>query len=260
LSVVATEAATAPDTLAAFVATCRRMRVDAELMERIRAAYSPVLSLELDDDDLTTFLSVLYAAVRHWRPRTIVQTGTFVGASALALGFGLEDNGAGKVYTIDPEPPSYFGIREPVAVARRVVEAAGLGDRVQLVKGYSTVPLDGGRMKLPVASPWCLTRLPCRGRYDMLVVDGDHTFEGCLLDLEHGAAGLAPDGARLVIVHDYLGIPDVRRAVRRWSESNSGCEERVVPSRCGIALLRLQPQEPQTMGKELDEWSQLRRL
>jgi hypothetical protein len=251
----------APGTLDGFVAACQSGFVDESLMERVRSSYAAVLSLDLDDEDLVVYLAVLYSAVRYWQPRVVVQTGTFVGASTLAIGFGLADNEAGELYTIDPEPHLYFGIREPVAVARRVIESAGLSGLVHLVKGYSTVPLDAQRMTLPVAPPWCLTRVRCRGCYDMLVVDGDHTFEGCLLDLEHGAAGLAGDGARLAVVHDYLGISDVRRAVRTWRHGRTGCEQRVVPSRCGIALLRVPVEEPQTtIREEVDRWNQLHRL
>jgi hypothetical protein len=50
---------------------------------------------------------------------------------------------------------------------------------------------------------------------------------------------LAPDGPRLVVVHDYLGIPAVRDAVRTFMRDHQVEELKVVPSRCGIALCRV---------------------
>ena len=210
-----------------------------DLVARVCEAYERVHPLEVNDVDLVTFLNVLYLTVRYWRPKAVVQTGTFVGTSSVAIALGLADNGHGTLFTIDPEPRSYFDVREPVAIARAVIGVAGLGPYVHFIRGYSTMALDGERMALPVAPTWCLPALSCSGRYDMLVVDGDHTFRGCYLDLVHGAAGLASTGSRLVIVHDYLGIPEVRAAVCAWTGEALPAEQRVVPSPCGIALMRL---------------------
>ena len=212
--------------------------VDA-MLDRVRAIYEPVAPLRFDDDDLRAFLGIVYLAARFWRPRTVFQTGTFVGTSAVAIALALRENGRGRVYTIDPEPREYFGIRRPVALARKVIAGAGLEAEVELVRGYSTVPLDRGRMRLPVAPQWRLTALGNVAPCDLLVVDGDHTFEGCRLDLEHGSAQLAIDGPRVVVVHDYVGIHEVRAAVRAWRETKPLLTERVVPSRCGIALLQV---------------------
>jgi hypothetical protein len=206
------------------------------VVDRVRAAFARVSSLPVEDDDLEAFLGLLYAVVRAYRPRVVVQTGTFVGASAAAVGFGLEDNGCGELYTIDPEPPQYFGVREPVEIARRLLATSGLDRCVQLVRGYATLALDGDRMQLPVAPLWRLDVVPAA---DVLVVDGDHTYEGCLLDLVHGTRALAPEGPRLVVVHDYLGIPTVRGAVRAFMREHEVEELKVVPSRCGIALCRV---------------------
>lgn len=209
------------------------------LLRRMRAIYSPVSSSAIVDDDLCQFLSFLYICVRVLRPRVIVQTGTAAGTSAIAMGLALRANGSGQLYTIDPEPPEYFGVRDPVAIARQLVRAAGLDDRVQFVRGYSTLPLDGGRMALPRAPLWRLSSLYRRLRADLLVLDGDHTFLGCYLDLIYGTAGLAPDGPRAVVCHDYLSIPEVRRAVSRWRLANPTRQDRLVPSVCGIKFFQL---------------------
>jgi hypothetical protein len=223
-----------------FLRAYRSRRRDAPLLARVRAIFAQVSPLRLEDDDLESFLSLLYRAVRWYRPRTVVQTGTFVGASALAIAMGLEDNGEGELYTIDPEPPEYFAIREPVEIARRALVVSGLDSRVRLVRGYSTLALDSERMRLPVVPLWRLGAVPPA---DVLVVDGDHTFDGCLLDLIHGADRLAEDGPHLIVVHDYLGIPEVRGAVRAWLRDRRPKELKIVPTPCGVALIRVRPHD-----------------
>jgi hypothetical protein len=209
------------------------------LLRRMRALYAELSPSAITDDDLCAFLSFLYICVRVLRPRVIVQTGTAAGTSAIAMGLALRANGLGTLYTIDPEPPEYFGVRNPVAIARRLVHAAGLEGVVRFVRGYSTLPLDAGRMSLPRAPLWRLSAIYRRQRADLLVLDGDHTFLGVYLDLLYGAAGLAPDGPRAVVCHDYLGIPEVRRAVARWRRATPTRQDRLVPSVCGIKFFQL---------------------
>jgi Methyltransferase domain len=209
------------------------------LLQRVKAIYDPVFRCDLSDADVGTFLSFLYLCVRMFQPNVVVQTGTATGASSVAIALGLRDAGRGVLYTIDPEPPSYFGVDQPVALARRVVERSALGDKIRFVQGYSTMPLDAGRMFLPSAPKWRLPELNRMVRTDMLVVDGDHTFLGCYLDLVYGAAGLASGGPRVIVCHDYLGIPDVRRAVRLWRDSQRPRDERLIPSPCGIKFFQM---------------------
>jgi hypothetical protein len=187
----------------AFVAFARRSdRIVDAMLERLKAIYEPVAPLRFDDDDLRAFVGTVYLAARFWRPRTVVQTGTFVGTSAVAIALALRETGGGRVYTIDPEPREYFGIRRPVALARAVVSRARLEREVELVRGYSTLPLDHGRMRLPFAPRWRLSALAAVTSCDLLVVAGDHPFAGCRLDLEHGTALLAAGGPRVVVVHE----------------------------------------------------------
>ena len=208
------------------------------LLRHVQAIYKAVWPFPLSDADLCSFLSFLFIAVRVLRPRVVVQTGTAVGTSTVSIGLALRENGRGQLWTIDPEPPHYFGVDNPVAMARRVVRFAGLERQVHFVRGYSTMPLDAGRMLLPAAPTWQLTQLSLR-TIDLLVIDGDHTFLGCYLDLVHGAAALSPSGPRAIVCHDYLGIPDVRKAVEFWRRSRQVRADRLVPSRCGIKFLQL---------------------
>lgn len=208
-------------------------------LRQTRAAYDAVWPCTLRDDDLLTFLSFLYATVRVLKPRVIVQTGTAAGTSTVAMALALRENGVGHLWTIDPEPSQYFGVTQPVAIARGVVRHARLDPFVTFVRGYSVVPLDVTRIRLADAPTWCLTTLPVWGQIDLLVVDGDHTVLGCYLDLSYGARGMNPAGPRSIVCHDYCGIPDVRTAVDLWRLSNRPSATRLVQSPCGILFMQL---------------------
>lgn len=210
-----------------------------EMLEWIESIYNKFHPVKIHDQDLKQFLTVIYLAVRFFKPKNVIQTGTFTGLSSMAIAKGFKENKHGLLYTIDPEPPAYFGIDNPVNIAREAVSSAQLQSEVILVKGYSTVPNDESRMDLVPGKSWCLTEIAEKVAYDMMVIDGDHTFLGCFNDLYYGAAGLSIKGPRLMIVHDYLGIPAVKEAVRKWKSSHNSVEIKIVPSPCGIALIRL---------------------
>ena len=209
------------------------------MLDWIKNVYQPVLPVTITDGDLPQFLSVIYSCVRYYKPEVVVQTGTFIGTSSLAIAKSCKDNKKGVLFTIDPEPPAYFGVDEPVQIARRAVSHAQLQDSVHFLKGYSTVPNDRERMFLVPGEEWLLKEIAEKCSYDILVVDGDHTFEGCFNDLYYGAAGLSSKGPRLIIVHDYLGIPSVKQAVRHCRQYFKSFDMKVVPSPCGIALIQL---------------------
>ncbi|MFQ5906390.1 MAG: O-methyltransferase [bacterium] len=220
------------------------------MLEKVEEIYAGVWPCSLADEDLRMFLCVLYLATCYFKPRSVVQTGTFVGTSSLSIALALRENGFGQLHTIDPEPPEYFGISEPVSIARKVAAEGGLDDQICFVKGYSTLPFDAGRMKLIAGLCWQLQEISRRVGYDMLVIDGDHTFFGCYFDLVCGALELSRRGPRLIVVHDYLGIPAVRRALRKWKAQNPRLAMKVVPSPCGIALIQLAGENSITRKKQ----------
>jgi len=209
------------------------------LFRRIARAYGADGRRVVSNRDVSIFASVLYRAVRYFRPRAVVQTGTATGASSVAIGLGLLDNASGRLVTIDPEPPSYFGVDRPVDIARAAVARAGLSAVVRFEQGYSTVPLDAGRMQLPTAPSWRLTEAMRAMPADLIVVDGDHTPLGSHLDLAYGSRGLAADGPSLVVCHDYLSIAAVRDAFHAWRDTAHPRFVHVVDSPCGIAIAQI---------------------
>jgi predicted O-methyltransferase YrrM len=89
-------------------------------------------------------LDLLYALVRLTKPDHVVETGTWLGRSAMAMAKGLRDNGGGDLLTIEKN----------VEVAREAATAiigSGLERQVTIHVGDSMkAPLDGRRFQFAV--------------------------------------------------------------------------------------------------------------
>jgi predicted O-methyltransferase YrrM len=197
---------------------------------------------KLDPHDQHYYLSALYSIVATIRPRRIIQTGTYVGGSTLAMALALRDSGIdGRIDTIDPEPNCYGNLHDfdPVGIARTAVQQAGLSAYVRFHRGYSVMAWDKDRINITDAPEGTLYNFVAAKETDLVIVDGDHTLNGTFWDMEIGARTLGPDGPGLLFVHDYKAIPSVREAIRYWKHLNSdsflfrGCSERN-----GFALLQ----------------------
>ncbi len=179
---------------------------------------------EIDSSDQIYFLSALHTIVLSSSIRYIIQTGTHAGFSAISMALALRKKGVtGRIDTIDPEPPLYGQevISDPVGIAKKVVRNCGLEDLIKFHKGYSVKPWDDGRMDLPEAPHFVLNQLASDRRADMILVDGDHSFEGTYWDLEVGLTALNPNGAKIMFVHDYVSISEVADAVNTWKKKYS---------------------------------------
>lgn len=109
----------------------------------------------------------------------IVEIGRRYGGSAFLMSCA---NDRVPIYSIDISPADD-------ARLKRMFVAAGVGENVQLITG------DSQRSKHP----------QIKG-FDLLFVDGDHSREGCSLDLENFYGELAPGGH--IVLHDcYFGCP-----------------------------------------------------
>jgi SAM-dependent methyltransferase len=86
---------------------------------------------------------------------------------------------------------------------------AGLDDKVTICIGYSQTLL--GR-DAPLADE-------LRGKIDLAFIDGDHSVNGCLTDLENCARLLAPGGVLAVHDYDEFNNPGVKIAVDEWRKT-----------------------------------------
>ena len=83
---------------------------------------------------------------------------------------------------------------------------AGLDEKVTICIGYSQTLL--GR-DAPLAKE-------LQGKIDLAFIDGDHSVNGCLTDLENCARLLAPGGVLAVHDYDEFNNPGVKVAVNEW--------------------------------------------
>lgn len=199
----------------------------------------------VDTIDQQYFLSALYSIVMATQPTHIIETGTYIGCSAIAMACALEDSGSeGVIETIDPQPYRYgkMPFTNPVSIAKAAAYSGDFSDRIFFHRGYSVKPFDFERQDVPNAPQGILHHLAIKRQADFLVIDGDHTYKGTFWDLEIGHRSLRPDGPRMIVVHDYKSIPTVRRAVREWAKLyKPAIELRSYNKNCGFALIQCKP-------------------
>ncbi len=129
---------------------------------------------------------LLYTLTFCLRPRRILEIGTYQGGSALVVNSALQSLGSdGRVFCVDPQPaidPEHWQLLEA---------------RTSLVEGHS-----------PDVLPEVVRQ--AGGRFDLVLVDGDHTYEGVLADAEGVLPCVQPGG--YILFHDGFHA-DVKRAI-----------------------------------------------
>jgi hypothetical protein len=200
----------------------------------------------LDKGDQEHYLSAVYSITKMIKPSRVIQTGTFIGGTLISILAAFNNlNINGTIDTIDPEPVFYGDgiIQNPVKIARATISKNNLSHMVNFYRGYSVKAWDKGRLDLPDVPEGVLYNLSQKRFADFLIVDGDHTFEGTFWDLEIGSRALRKDGARLIFVHDYASIPNVKEAIRSWKRLHGNkLLFRVNKERNGFAIFQCLPQ------------------
>jgi predicted O-methyltransferase YrrM len=129
----------------------------------------------------------------------VVEIGSYLGASALALAEGLQAGGSthGRVHCIDTW--GNFGMAEgPRDTFEQFVQnTAPHASRIVPVRGWST----------EVAA----RLIASIGRIDLLFVDGDHSYDGVLADWRVFGPAMAPGG--VMAFHDVGWAEGVQRVV-----------------------------------------------
>jgi precorrin-6B methylase 2 len=127
----------------------------------------------------------LYGFVSMIRPKTIFEIGTNRGGSAIAMAMALRDEGLKKsrIVSIDVNE----GCLE---VAQKHLEQLDLQQYVVLRLGDSSL-----------ASSY--------PSFDMVFIDGDHTYEGCLRDFNN-----VKDKTKYILIHDTTQSDGVRSMVK----------------------------------------------
>lgn len=129
----------------------------------------------------------------------VVEIGSYLGASALALAEGLSaaGNAVGMVHCIDTwsNVGMAEGPRDTFSQFQRNTLAHAR--RIRPVRGWSTE-----------VAPALLAEI---GRIDILFIDGDHSYEGVLADWQTFGPAIAPEG--VVAFHDVGWAEGVQRVV-----------------------------------------------
>lgn len=156
-------------------------------------SHTPIPSIGADRD--AVHYLVLYALVRILQPETCVEIGSYKGDSAVWIAQALEDNGGvGRLVCVDP----FVGIGEgKMPLFWEKVYSMGLEDLVYLVEKRSEE-----------AVAFVPTKI------DFLFIDGDHSKEGCLSDIEKYVPKLTSGG--VVAFHDYQTCPGVKEAIHSY--------------------------------------------
>jgi len=109
----------------------------------------------------------------------VVETGRFHGGSTFMLAWS---NRVVPIYSVDISPQNDELLRDYFV-------KHGIGSNVDLIVGDSQQ-----------------TKYPHVGAFDLLFIDGDHSYEGCTLDLENWYPNLSVGGH--IVLHDcYHGSP-----------------------------------------------------
>lgn len=127
----------------------------------------------------------VYALARHYQPDYIVEVGTFAGGTAVGFANAINENGQGKLICVDQD--SYSNGTFPQVVKRNLARVGFPDSKLQLCCGDS-------KEWLPMLAE------TLKEKVDIVLVDGDHTFEGAQADLRNALPLVKPGG--FILVHD----------------------------------------------------------
>ena len=147
--------------------------------------------LDRDPDTSITIVEATYlcAMARARQPLNILEIGTFDGNTTLNL--AANTGAESRITTLDIGPSDQVGSQyKTSAHAGRIREVIGDSTRVD----WSSLG----------------------GPFDMIFIDGCHTFAAARSDTAHALENLSPRG--LVVWHDYGSIKDVARAVDEFRD------------------------------------------
>jgi predicted O-methyltransferase YrrM len=146
------------------------------------------------------------AVAQLLRPSSILEFGVRTGYAAFAF---LSACPQAKYVGIDNNSDTHGGFSGAINHARSILE----GFDATIIERSSDDYIRSLQEDQTDQAPRRYAGLP---RFDLIHVDGDHSLQGCLADME-SAAGLHP---RTILVDDYFGIPEVHEACDRFAREH----------------------------------------
>lgn len=119
---------------------------------------------------------LMHGLCRWLNVRHAVEVGPFQGKCSVWIARAIQENGGGLLTCIDD-----FSLGDSEAVLRANLAACGVEDTVSVLRADS--------QKLD-AFPYC----------EFAFIDGDHSYDGCLSDVNKAIAA----GARCIVLHDTV--------------------------------------------------------
>ncbi|BFU93743.1 MAG: protein of unknown function [Nitrospira sp.] len=181
-------------------------------------------------------LRQLLAEIEEAAPQRLLEVGTFVGLSALAMAFKTGEGAV--IHTVDPNFPLQVELQamqtnsreadltvRSQTLARQAAERLGLAHKIVFHAGGFSTPATFASTKTdpahttPVVGPDV-----CRsyGPFDLIFIDGLHYSDAVLEDLRLARPHLRPGGR--IVLHDVIGCwgSNVRRAVYQFLAETPG--------------------------------------
>jgi predicted O-methyltransferase YrrM len=180
--------------------------------------------------------NLLYTEILNTRPRRVLEIGTHIGTAAVIMATALEQNGYGKLLTLEPQ--EHFR-----NIAHEHVRLAGLDHRVEILPCFSY-------------EEECRERLRGEAPFEVIFIDGAHEYEAALFDIELCYGLLADNGAMLLHdvgvrspMMDSSGCGGVRQALYDFANRTDGIqvifkEHPLWLNDCGAAIVCKQVLEP----------------
>jgi predicted O-methyltransferase YrrM len=171
----------------------------------------------------------LYALVKWFRPKTVVEVGTHIGMSAVWMARALQENGEGKLYCID----NFCWIEEKQEEQWITnVLTCDVRNTITLIKGRSQ----------DVEWP---------GTIDMAYIDGNHAYHVCKHDVQK-ARDL---GATCIILHDTVACDGSRKYAWEMRMSWSGWDLLEVNFDQGLMIAKkIEVKPPMDKNDVSDKW------
>lgn len=158
-------------------------------------------------EDQKSYLHFLYGLMRMLKPRRVLEIGTYRGASARAMLYGLEDEGIdAELITIDP----------------------CVNDDSRALAGEfpNCVVLEG-------RSPHAVNAIP--GMFDFVWLDGDHQGKAPIDDWLAVRTRIGVTG--IVGIHDALLFPEVGMDLLEYIKKDGEFAPMLLPSEVGVILV-----------------------
>ncbi len=185
---------------------------------------------------------LVYALVRNIRPRTVIETGTFIGMSTIWIGAALAENGdGGVVHTFDDFGPIARGPWREVEMrsgrmkfVAGLIGAAGLNERVVIHPGNSSFEIRAAHEEFRAG-----------GGVQLAFLDADHGITGCWQDF--WAAEVVLNTGGFVLFHDTFpercgGHMGGRTVLDEMNRKAVGVYEKVdmylAPMNYGLGIIR----------------------